>query len=1042
MIACGGRTAGTSEPVILELGRALEREYGVKECLESLGYGNANNQMNPNFQVPDVQVGSQQQYQNRQQSYNPGGYQRNSGNQGYQHGGYQQRNYQHNQQSKPAAGGDPQLAAILEYLKRLEQDKEIQIKTNESFERQLGQLAEKIAEVVGRAPGQLPSDTKLNPQHQGASSSVDLGKDGKSDSDSEAVFIKQPKKVTFSETSKSIPNTTVTQGVGVENNTIPYPAALLEPSKKNVTKRVPQQDKLAPLISVQIGELKINKVLLDLGASVSIIPGSLYDQYDFGPLQKADTTVVLADLTLKLPRGILTDVIMKVEDFYYPVDFLVLDYVAPTNDRHLNVILGRPFLKTAQCVINCITGTVDMAFGNRRLRLNIFASAIPIPINGECFMADVVEGCHPHENEGETLEPCIVCDRKQEEYELEMQEAEAQVEVYALRERVPNWSLQVESLPKHIDTQLKPSLESPPKLYLKDLLKHLKYAFVGDNNTLPVIIAAGLTEEQEQALMKVLIAHREAIGWTIADLKGISPAIVMHKIVTEEGAKPARDAQRRLNPNMREVVKKEVLKWLDAGIIYPISDSSWVSPTQTVPKKAGIQVIKGESGEEIATRPVNGWRICIDYRKLNAATSKDHFPLPFIYQIIEKLAVQKFYGFLDGYSGYNKIAIHPEDQQKTTFTCPYGTFTFRRMPFGLGNAPATFQRCMMSIFSDMIGESMKVFMDDFSIFGITFETCLNQLTKVLKRCVETNMVLSWEKSHFMVQEGVVLGHVISSKGIEVDHAKIRVISTLPPPNSVKGVRSFLGHAGFYRSQVPHGKEGCQAQVDPLDLDGSESEGEINETFPDEQLLSVSTTPWFANIVNYLAKDAILEHWSKKKRHQFIAQARQYIWDEPDLFKVGADQLVRRCIPESEIQCVLGLVHASACGGHFSGQKTGMERKLQLNEPEELRDAAYECASAYKDRMKKVHDAKLKKMTFEVGQKVWLYNSRLKLFPGKLNSKWMGPYLITRVGNYGDIKIEDFDDHLRQVVNGHRLKPYLEASDINFIEESWIVLKNP
>ena len=161
------------------------------------------------------------------------------------------------------------------------------------------------------------------------------------------------------------------------------------------------------------------------------------------------------------------------------------------------------------------------------------------------------------------------------------------------------------------------------------------------------------------------------------------------------------------------MVKKELLKWLDAGIVYPISDSEWVSPTQTVTKKSGITVVEIEDGEKISTRPVTGWRVCIDYRKLNAATSKDHFPLPFIDQIIEKLSGKKFYCFLDGYSGYNQIAIHPEDQSKTSFTCPYGVFAFRRMPFGLCNAPATFQRCMMAIFSHMVGDSLEIFMDDF-----------------------------------------------------------------------------------------------------------------------------------------------------------------------------------------------------------------------------------------------------------------------------------------------------------------------------------------
>ena len=174
---------------------------------------------------------------------------------------------------------------------------------------------------------------------------------------------------------------------------------------------------------------------------------------------------------------------------------------------------------------------------------------------------------------------------------------------------------------------------------------------------------------------------------------------------------------------MKEVVRTEILKWLDAGIIYPISDSSWISPVQVVPKKGGMTVIHNENNELIPTRKVIGWRVCIDYRKLNSATRKDHFPLPFIDQMLERLAGYEYYYFLDGYSGYNQIPIAPEDQEKTTFTCPYGTFAFRRMPFGLCNAPTTFQRCMMAIFSDFVEEIMEVFMDNFSIFGYSFDNC-------------------------------------------------------------------------------------------------------------------------------------------------------------------------------------------------------------------------------------------------------------------------------------------------------------------------------
>ena len=332
----------------------------------------------------------------------------------------------------------------------------------------------------------------------------------------------------------------------------------------------------------------------------------------------------------------------------------------------------------------------------------------------------------------------------------------------------------------------------------KPLPSHLKYAYLGVASTLPVIISASLTELEEEKLLRVLRDHKHALGWSLADLKGIRPSMCMHRILLEERYKPSVEAQRRLNPTMKEVVRKEVLKWLDTGVIYPISDSAWVSPVQAVSKKGGTTVIRTENNILLPSRTVTGWRICIDYRKLNKATRKDHFPLPFLDQMLDRLAGHEYYCFLDGYSGYNQIAIAPEDQEKTTFTCPYGTFAFRRMPFELCNAPGTFQRCMMAIFSDMVEKTIEIFIDDFSVLGNSFDNCLENLRSVLIRCEETNLVLNWEKCHFMVQEGIVLGHRISARGIEVDRAKIEAIEKLPPPSLVKGIRSFLGHAGFYR----------------------------------------------------------------------------------------------------------------------------------------------------------------------------------------------------------------------------------------------------
>nr|GEU39515.1 reverse transcriptase domain-containing protein [Tanacetum cinerariifolium] len=204
-------------------------------------------------------------------------------------------------------------------------------------------------------------------------------------------------------------------------------------------------------------------------------------------------------------------------------------------------------------------------------------------------------------------------------------------------------------------------------------------------------------------------------------------------VFEEEDFKPAVQHQRKVNPKIHDVIKQEVIKLLKAGLIYPISDSPWVSMVHCVPKKGVFIVVKNEDNELIPTRLVTGWRVCIDYRKLNEATQKDHFPLPFMDQMLERLTGNQYYCFLEGFSGYFQIPIDPKDQEKTTFTFLYEMFAYRRMPVGLCNAPGTFQRCMMAIFHDMIEKTMEVFMDDFSVFGNSFQSCLSHLDQMLKR---------------------------------------------------------------------------------------------------------------------------------------------------------------------------------------------------------------------------------------------------------------------------------------------------------------------
>ena len=196
---------------------------------------------------------------------------------------------------------------------------------------------------------------------------------------------------------------------------------------------------------------------------------------------------------------------------------------------------------------------------------------------------------------------------------------------------------------------------------MKELQSHLKYAFLEPKKGKPIIILTKLTENEEQRLLEILRKYKEAIAWSIEELKGISPSICMHKILLNDEEKTSVEHQRRLNLVMKDVVRKEVLKWLNVGFIYAISDNPWVSPVHVVPKNGGFTVIRNERNELIPTRTVIGLRVCIDYRKMNTVTRKDHFPLPLIDQMLDRLARHPHFCFLDGYSGYNQIAIAPED---------------------------------------------------------------------------------------------------------------------------------------------------------------------------------------------------------------------------------------------------------------------------------------------------------------------------------------------------------------------------------------------
>ncbi|GJT56245.1 reverse transcriptase domain-containing protein, partial [Tanacetum coccineum] len=553
----------------------------------------------------------------------------------------------------------------------------------------------------------------------------------------------------------------------------------------------------------------------------------------------------------------------------------------------------------------------------------------------------------------------------------------------------PSSSLPVEELKFEELKTIKSSIDDPPELELKDLPSHLKYTFLEGTDKLPVIISKELNDEEKAALLKVLKLHKQAIAWKISDIKGIDPSFCTHKILMEDDFKPAIQHQRKENQKIHEVIKKEVIKLLDARLIYPISDSPWVSPVHCVPKKGGMTVVENKDNELIPTRLVTEWHVCIDYRKLNDVTRKDHFQLPFMDQMLERLAGNEYYYFLDGFSRYFQIPIDPQDQEKTTFTCPYGMFPYRHMPFGLCNASGTFQRCMMAIFHDMIEETMKVFMDDFLVFGNYFSSCLSHLDKMLKWCEDSNLVLNWEKCHFMVKEGIVLGHKISRSGKNSQKDEM-------PQNAIQVCEIFdvwgLDFMGPFLSS--RGNKYILIVVDYLSklveakaLPTNDARVVVMLKYGVTHRLSTAYHPQMSGQVEVLnhGLKRILERTVGQNRASWSDKLDDALWAFHTAFKTPIG-----CTPYK-------LVYGKACH---------LPIKLEHKAYWDLKHCNFDLKTA--EKTKKIHDSKIKNRVFNVGDRVLLIKSRLKIFSSKLKTRWTGPFTIAQVFPYGTIELSQAD----------------------------------
>ncbi|CAN6557459.1 unnamed protein product [Malus baccata var. baccata] len=408
---------------------------------------------------------------------------------------------------------------------------------------------------------------------------------------------------------------------------------------------------------------------------------------------------------------------------------------------------------------------------------------------------------------------------------------------------------------------------------------------------------------------------------------------------------------------MMEVVKKEIIKLLDCGVIYPISDSRWVSPVQCVPKKSEVTVVANAENELVPQRIQTGWRVCIDYRKLNATTRKDHFPLPFIDQMLERLAGYAFYCFLDGYSGYNQIVIAPEDQEKTTFTCPFGFYPRFIKDFSKVAQPLCHlvqkevvfeftKECTASFnqLKELLTTAPIIVPPDWSLpFELMCDASDYALGAVLGQRKDkrphviyyASRTLNDAQLNYSTTEkellAVVLAldkfrsYLIGTKVIVfTDHATLKYLLTKKEAKP-RLIRWMLLLQEF-DIEIRDKKGSENVVADHLSrMVHNEESLPIVETFPDEQLLSIKVSePWYANLVNFLVSKRIPSTFTRHQRDKLRHDARFYVWDDPYLWKFCPDQIVRRCVHDSEFRSILSFCHTYACGGHFGTERTALE----------------------------------------------------------------------------------------------------------------------
>nr|GEX18185.1 reverse transcriptase domain-containing protein [Tanacetum cinerariifolium] len=828
---------------------------------------------------------------------------------------------------------------------------------------------------------------------------------------------------------------TTRSGLAYEGPSIPTNSPL---EKSLLTNK----DKLFELAKVPLNENCSAMLLKKLPEKLGD-PGKFLIPCDFPGIYVCHALADL-DRSITHPKGVAEDVFVKVGKFHFPTDFVVVDFEA---DPRVPLILGRSFLITGCALIDVYVEEITLRVNDESLTFNFnqtirYSSMYNdnsinrvdvIDIACEEFVQDVLDFQYNSKSSNPTLvsnpsnsksdfckEPIVKSssptltpfgesDFFLEEIEYFLNDESILTgfdnSFYDLEgdilyiEKLLNedpFQLPLMDLKQAEGTKAKSSIKEPPKLELKELLSHLEYAFLEGTDK----------------------------------LQGIDPRFCTHKILMEEDYKPAVQSQRRVNPKIHEVIKKEVIKLLDAGIIYPISDSPWVSPIHCVPKKGGMTVIANENNELIPTRLV---------------------------------------------TGYFQIPIDPQDQEKTTFTCPYGTFAYRRMPFGLCNALEKAYRSF-DLGCPRLEPTFELMCDasDFAIGAVLGQ----RKTKHFQPIQYASKTMPEAQIHYTTTEKEMLVvvyafekfwlYLVLSKSIVyTDHSALKYLLNKQDakPRLLRWVLllqefdiTILDKKGSENLAADHLSRLENPHKDVLE------NKDINENFSLETLgsLSSSNTPWaiisdrrthFCNdqftrvmikygVTHHLATTyhpqtsdqvevsnrrlkCILERMVRENRASWLDKLDDALWVFRTAFKTPIGFTPYKLVYEKLCHLPIKLEHRvywALKHVNFDLKTAGDHQKLQLNELNELRDQPYENSVIYKERTKKLHDYKIKNHIFNVGDQVLLFNSRFNIFSGKLKTHWSGPFTVTQVFPYGTIELSQ-PNGPNFKVNSHRVKHY-------------------